>query len=387
VTENLSNDSVAFTGKLGTMSRDEARRLVAAAGATIAPHLTRKTAVLVVGMGGWPLLPNGHVSQRLQRAEALINEGCNLRIISELKFLELTGMLERRAELQQTYSADDVCKLLNVESATLHRWEQFSLIHSNAGYYDFQDLVSLQTIGRLVRDGVRPEVIAQSLHNLSMVLPGTHRPLAQLQIVAEHPRSILADFGQVRISPMGQLCFRFDSARAEPATVLELGQETRSSEEWFEIGQQHEEQERYEEAIEAYRHCLALSPRCPEGYFNLGNVLRELNDRDGAEQSFRMAIAQDPAFAPAWYNLADVQEQRGKLLEAIASLEAALTISPQYADAHFNLAVFLEKAGRISEARAHWRAYVELDPQSQWAAIAREHLQRSSTDAEIDRLS
>src|SRR5688572_29729611 len=154
------------------MTREEACRLIAAAGGTVSTNLTRKTAALIVGMRGWPLLPNGAVSQRLQRAEALNGEGCNIRIISEVKFLELAGLMERRAELQQTYSAEDVCKLLNVTPATLARWEQFSLIHSTGGYYDFQDLVSLQTIARLINDGVRPEAIAQSLHNLSFVLPG-----------------------------------------------------------------------------------------------------------------------------------------------------------------------------------------------------------------------
>ena len=361
------------------MTREEACRLITAAGGTISTNLTRKTGALIVGMRGWPLLPNGAVSQRLQRAEALNGEGCNIRIVSELKFLELIGLMERRAELQQTYSAEDVCKLLNVTAATLSRWEQFSLIHSTGGYYDFQDLVSLQTIARLINDGVRPEVIGQSLHNLSFVLPGTQRPLAQLQIVAEHSRSILADFGHFRISPAGQLCFTFQSPPTATGSVIELHQETRSSQELFELGQQYEEQERYDDAIEAYRKCLELSPRCPEAYFNLGNVLREMGDRDGAEQSFRMAIAQEPAFAPAWYNLADVQEQRGKLLDAISTLQAVLNVAPDYPDAHFNLAVFLEKAGRVSEAQAHWTAYVELDPASQWAAIAREHLRQAST--------
>ena len=387
MTKNLRNASVAFTGKLGTMSRWEAARLVTAAGGTVGPHLTRKTGVLVIGMRGWPLLPNGAVSQRLQRAEALNCEGCNIRIISELKFLELAGVMERRVELQQTYSAADVCKFLNVEPSTLQRWEQFSLIHSTAGYYDFQDLVSLQTIARLINDGVRPEVIAESLHSLSAVLPDTHRPLAQLKIVAEHSRSVLADFGHFRISPAGQLCFSFDPTQCTNATVVELHPEPGTTEEWFEIGQEHEEQERFADAIEAYRKCLAISPRCPEAYFNLGNVLREIGDADGAEQSFRMAAAQEPAFAPAWYNLADVQEQRGKLPEAIASLQTALTVSPEYADAHFNLAVFLEKAGRLNDAQEHWRAYVNLDPNSQWAAIAREHLQRAGASAGRDDLS
>ena len=372
---------MAFTGKLGTMSRWEAARLVAAAGGAIGVHLTRKTNVLVIGMRGWPLLPNGAVSQRLQRAEELNREGCNIRIISELKFLELAGVKERRDELHRTFSAEDVCKLLNVQPATLQRWEQFSLIHSTGGYYDFQDLVSLQTIARLINDGVRPEVIAESLHSLSAVLPDTHRPLAQLRIVAEHSRSVLADFGHFRISPAGQLCFTFDSAPCIAANVVELQQDPGTTEEWFEIGQEHEEHERYEEAIDAYRKCLALSARCPEAYFNLGNVLREMGDADGAEQSFRMAAAQDPAFAPAWYNLADVQEQRGKLPEAIASLQTAITVLPEYADAHFNLAVFLEKAGRFADAQGHWLAYVELDPKSQWAEIAREHLQRTGGGA------
>lgn len=369
---------MAFTGKLGTMSREEANRLVCAAGGTVSANLSRKTDVLVVGMRGWPLLPDGRVSQRLQRAEMLNREGCSMRIISELRFLELTGVVERRAELQQTYSAADVCKLLNVEPDTLARWEQFSLVHAMGGYYDFQDLVSLQTIARLINDGVRPEVIAKSLHDLSTILPGTQRPLAQLKIVAEHSRSILADFGSFRLSPRGQCCFSFDAASPPEAAVIDLQQETCSAQEWFELGQFHEEQERYEEAVDAYQKCLALSPRCPEACFNLANVLRERGDFEGAEKSYRMAIAQEPAFAPAWYNLADVQDQRGKLLQAISSLQGALTVAPTYADAHFNLAVFLEKAGRHAEAQTHWRAYLELDSESQWAAIARERLQAAS---------
>lgn len=381
MTENLRNASVAFTGKLGTINRWEAAHLVAAGGGSVVPHVTRKTNVLVIGMRGWPLLPNGAVSQRLQRAEALNREGCGIRIISEVKFLEFAGVKERRDELNQTFSAEDVCKLLNVRPAILQRWEQFSLIHSTGGYYDFQDLVSLQAIARLINDGVRPEVIAESLHSLSSVLPDTHRPLAQLKIVAEHSRSVLADFGPFRLSPAGQLCFTFDAVPPSAGTVIELRHDDGTADEWFEIGQEHEENERHAEAIEAYRKCLSLSPRCPEAYFNLGNVLREMGDADGAEQSFRMAAAQEPGFAPAWYNLADVQEQRGKLPEAIASLHTAITVSPEYADAHFNLAVFLEKAGRFNDAQEHWRAYVELDPKSQWAEIAREHLQRAGASA------
>jgi tetratricopeptide (TPR) repeat protein len=359
--ESLKDARVAFTGKLASLTRPEAVQMVLGAGGQATDSISRATSMLVVGMCGWPLLPDGQISNKLRRAEELGRRGCRLRIVSELAFLELAGLKARQCELWKAYPGNEVCQILNIQPGTLQRWEQFSLVHSHNGLYDFQDVVSLQTMCDLVSRGVKPETVAQSLRRLASVLPGTERPLAQLKIVAEHPKSILADFGRYWLSPGGELYFNFESEPKSEAPVIPFSSNDLESHEWFEQGQVYEEEERLEEAEKAYRKAILKSPHFPEAYFNLGNVLLELGRLDAAEEVYRTAATQNPRFASAWYNLAHVQETRAKLAEAITSLETALTVSPGYADAHFNLALCLEKVGRQQDADRHWSAYRELE--------------------------
>jgi len=70
------------------MTRQEAVRIVLAAGGTATESVSRSTSTLVVGMCGWPLLPDGQVSDKLRRAEKLVRNGFEIRIVSELFLLE-----------------------------------------------------------------------------------------------------------------------------------------------------------------------------------------------------------------------------------------------------------------------------------------------------------
>ncbi len=362
--ESLRNARVAFTGKLASMTQQEAARIVLAAGGKATDSVSRSTSTLVVGMCGWPLLADGQISTKLRRAEKLVDQGCRLRIVSELVFLEMAGLTKRQSELWKTYTGREVCQILDIQPETLQRWEQFSLVRSQNGMYDFQDVISLQTICQLVGRGVKPEIIARSLQGLASLLPGTEKPLAQLRIVAEHPKSILAEFAQYRLSPEGELYFNFDSAGNSRAPVLSFKSDDLGADGWFERGQFFETEERLAEAEAAYRNAISRSPHFPEAYFNLGNVLLELGQPDAAEEAYKNATTQDPGFARAWYNLAHVQEERAKIAEAISSLHKALTALPEYADAHFNLALCLEKIGRQREADHHWSIYLKLDQSS-----------------------
>jgi len=376
----LRGQRVSFTGTLATTSRRQACQLVRDAGGEPVEGVSRRVSMLVVGMYGWPLLPDGSVSRKLQRAEELNRQGRRIRILSEADFLELLGLSERTPASRKQYDAEQTCRLLEIPPERLRRWEQLSLIRPYAGRYDFQDMVSLRTIAELVSRGVRPETIARSLHGLAAVLPGTDRPLAQLRVAAENPRTILADLGGTRVAPDGQLLLAFDAAD-EPSEAQSLRAAVAvepaalTAEGWFERGRAFEENERFEEAERAYRRALELRPRLAEAHFNLGNVLRELGRLEPAAECFRRAGDCDAGLAPAWYNLADVQEEQGRLEDAVANLRRALAADPAYADAHFNLALCLERLGRLTEARTHWAAYQRLDPGSEWADLARLHLQ------------
>jgi NAD-dependent DNA ligase len=78
--------SVAFTGRLASMKREEAFALVRERGGTPRRGLTKTTTILVVGELGWPLLPDGQPSKSLSLAKSY-----GVEIASERHFLEWAG--------------------------------------------------------------------------------------------------------------------------------------------------------------------------------------------------------------------------------------------------------------------------------------------------------
>ena len=374
----LEGSRVAFTGKLASMSRREAARVVEEAGGEPVADVTRRTALLVVGMEGWPLLPDGSISRSLQRAEELQQRGSTIEIVPESEFLERVGLRERRIDLQKTYTTQEVSELLGLDPETLRRWELFDLVRAVKGRYDFQDLVSLRAVSRLLSQGVSLETIARSLRKLSPLLPEVERPLAQLRIVAENPEALQVELGDLRLSDSGQVSMGFNRGPESEGNLMKLLPETAA--EWFEWAQTCEEDEDLYGAVEAYRKAISLQRAYPAAYFNLGNVLRELGAPEAAEARYRAAIAQDSQHAEAHYNLADIQEEQGRLEEAKASLQAALEADPNFADAHYNLALCYERLEKPEEARRYWSSYLKLDPESEWAEVARDHLSRTPPD-------
>lgn len=371
----LEKTRIAFTGKLVSMTRREAWRLVRDLGGEPASSITHRTSILVVGMEGWPLLPNGEISHKLRRAEELRVAGCAIQIAPEPTFLEMIGRKEPSSALPKTYPAADVCRIMKIEIGTLRRWEQFGLIESRDGFYDFLDLVSIQTIHDLVRDGVRPEKIAKSLSNLAAILPGMQRPLARLRVVAENPNMLLIDRDGMRVTTTGQFQLDFEGGRhGVGGTVLSLDPQMRDLAEWFELGLGCEEEGLYREAVEAFRAVLTLDPSSSQAYCHLGNIMREMGILWAAEEFYGMATQIGPSLVTGWCGLAGAQEEQGKTEAAIASYSTALAVCPEHADGQFNLALCYEKAGRKQEARRHWFAYLKLDPAGASAQVARWHL-------------
>lgn len=84
----LSGNVIVFTGSL-SMTRRDAGALAARAGCEVAPDVTRKTTLLVVGdQDDWRLEGNAKSAKHL-KAEALIAKGQSIRILSESDFRRL----------------------------------------------------------------------------------------------------------------------------------------------------------------------------------------------------------------------------------------------------------------------------------------------------------
>lgn len=374
---------VAFTGRLASLTHAEAREVVRRAGGEVVEAVSRRLSALVIGMLGWPLLPDGALSAKLRRVEAIRREGRALRVITEVEFLEIAGLRERTPLVRKTLPPEEIRAMLGVGREELRRWEQLALVRPGLdGRFDFQDLVSLGVLADLTRRGVRAETIARSLRDLTQFMPGAERPLAQLRIVLAQPGALLANIDDRLLGAGGQLWLNFEESAAaavagararEPHKLTDRGAD--DAEFLFRRAQTHEEEHCYEAALRDYEAALRQRPDWPAALFNCGNVQRELGDISAAAASFRAALLLDPAFVEAWYNLADAQEQCEDLPGALASLRRALLLAPDYADAHYNAALLYERMELPADAARHWRSYLQHDPASEWADLARGRLQ------------
>ncbi len=86
---NLGGASVLFTGKLATMTRNDAQAQVRDASGAVASSVTKKLHYLVIGDEGSPLFSGGAKGDKQLKAEQLNAAGANIRIVSETAFLRM----------------------------------------------------------------------------------------------------------------------------------------------------------------------------------------------------------------------------------------------------------------------------------------------------------
>lgn len=86
---DLGGASFLFTGKLSTMTRDEAEGKVTFARGSNASSVSPKLDYLVIGDEGSPLYGQGRKGSKQTKAESLIAGGAAIKIISETAFLQM----------------------------------------------------------------------------------------------------------------------------------------------------------------------------------------------------------------------------------------------------------------------------------------------------------
>jgi len=123
---------------------------------------------------------------------------------------------------------------------------------------------------------------------------------------------------------------RYDEARTQFEKVL-----ARTPDSWpaiYGIGQIHFLHGRWRDAIQSFRHAIALRPHRPEQYIHLGYALLRSGDIKGGEAAFRAAIERQPLGLGHHYALgvALIREQRWRA--ALAAFKRELALSPGQPD-------------------------------------------------------
>jgi tetratricopeptide (TPR) repeat protein len=345
--------TVAFTGRLAAMKREEAFALVRRNGGTPRRGLTKKTSILVVGELGWPLLPDGQPSKSLALARSY-----GVMIASERHFLEWAGRVVPDDQVR-TYSASRISSLSGLPASVIEELTAFGLLDRREERYGFRDLTAARQLAELFASGVALSTITRSLHEIRKWLPDA--ALSNLRLYPASSDAVLIEHLRGLTDQTGQFVLPVKEAQENP-------------DELFERAQSAEEAKDIETAQRLYRKVMRIDPRDPTAAFNLGNLLRSLGQKIEAEAAYRAATKADPGFAEAWYNLADILDDQSQSDKAVVCLKRALDIDPDYADAVFNLGLMHQRQERHADAAIYWRRYLALDKESPWAARAKRAL-------------
>lgn len=114
----------------------------------------------------------------------------------------------------------------------------------------------------------------------------------------------------------------------------------------------------------AYEQAIAYEPDYAEARNNLGTLQKVLGHFEAAELHYRAALKVNPAFAEAHNNLGITLHALRRYTEAEDSYRKAISVNAKYADAHNNLGITLQELGRLQEARSKHLQALELSPES-----------------------
>lgn len=286
---------------------------------------------------------------------------------------------------RQTYSRDEVVRVLGITERQLKYAERHGLAFPLTTY-NFNDLIGLRALFRLLDKHVPGPVVRQSLDAIKEKLEHIRDPLTELRLVREGKR-IEVFVGKQRMEALsGQLLLDFDEA--EIRNLVAFPEEARARREaqekakrqaealaLFEMGVNMEQSGGpVDEIIDVYEQALRIDPECAGAAVNLGTIHFNARDLRTAERYYKKAIDVNPLYALAHFNLGNLYDERGDRRRAKQHYELALSAQPSYADAHYNLALLLQSMGNLLEAAAHWQAFLKLDSGSSWAEIARKEL-------------
>ena len=100
--------SFVFTGKMAQLDRKSAQKAVQAQGGKTPSGVSKDLSYLVVGDDGSPLLGEGQMSTKQKKAEALVEKGASIRIISETDFLKIMAGEAEEASSEPSGPADQL---------------------------------------------------------------------------------------------------------------------------------------------------------------------------------------------------------------------------------------------------------------------------------------
>ncbi|MEP3478442.1 MAG: tetratricopeptide repeat protein [Fuerstiella sp.] len=405
----LQGECVTFTGRLASMNHRDAAALVETYGGRAVSSMSKSVTMVIIGEEGWPLEEDGQPSQKMLAATAQITDGADLRLVAESDWLHLIGLNERRDEIKRSYTPAMLSRLLDLPVGMIRRWSRIGLIRPvrrvcRLPYFDFREVSNAQRLASLLQDGIKAEVLEESLGQLSLALTGTDRSLAQLNLLIQDKKVVLRDTHGVLNPRTGQRLLDFEETAALTVVADDCAVDDCAAD-GHAAGDRDQAQTEIhtadvrpaafpaEDSVDA-RHSLQLSVATEQ-------TPSENRESDSAEQpvslSFEAAVirrderSMNDFSAGEWFHegcwLAEESEfdsainafrnclsrlsldQMNSPLGAVTGAPGSMTsdpadleLFPDPADVHFHLADALYRAGAIGGAIERYHCAIEFAP-------------------------
>ena len=116
-------------------------------------------------------------------------------------------------------------------------------------------------------------------------------------------------------------------------------------------------QERFEEALTAYRTTQKIMGVRPFLFSNIGALFRKMGRYGEAHRNYRRSLCMVPGDSGALYNLANLYRAEDALESAVVTYRRSLAAQPDHAERHWNLSLALLADGRLEEGfeEYEWR--------------------------------
>ncbi|KGM06086.1 TPR repeat [Methylophaga thiooxydans] len=109
-------------------------------------------------------------------------------------------------------------------------------------------------------------------------------------------------------------------------------------------------QNKFKDAVDAFRKALKIDPNVAELHFNVGILLTNLNRTEEAINSYRKAVSLKSSLVDAHYNLGAAYQSQQHFEKAGKSYQKAVELQPGFYEAMANLGVVLQEQGRLEDA-------------------------------------
>jgi len=120
-------------------------------------------------------------------------------------------------------------------------------------------------------------------------------------------------------------------------------------------------QNKYEEAIEAYKKSISLNNNFSEAYNNLANVQKKTESFDDALLNYKNAIRTNQNNLEAYYNLANLLKSLKKYDEANENYKKVISLNPKFTDAYNNIGTIYSILGKFDDAKKYYIKSIEIN--------------------------